>query len=97
MDALGARSLSKRLEQQRHWRQAEAVLDGRQPPVDPDSHELEGMDDGIRLYSLRNIGGQTQRVCKRLVDGMWQNGVIAEPDKPFAENLSSAKELEHVA
>ena len=40
MDAAGAGELRKRLEQQEHWRQADAVRDGRQLPSDPDVQEL---------------------------------------------------------
>ena len=78
VDVAGAKSLKKRLEQQEHWRQADAVRDGRQLPIDPDGDELEEIGDGIRLYSLRRTATEIRRVCKRLVDGRWQHVAIDE-------------------
>ena len=50
MDAAGAGELQRRIEEHQHWRQAEAVRDGRQPAADPDAQELEEIGDGLRLY-----------------------------------------------
>jgi hypothetical protein len=80
MDAAGAEELRKRLEEQSHWRQAEAVCDGRQPPTDPDLAELEATGDNIRYYAReeqrRPIGGRsalvTCRMIKRLIAGRWE-------------------------
>ena len=79
MDAAGARELRWRIEQQQHWRQAEAVVDGRQPTVDPDMNELVSLGDGIRVYSERFTSEGRFRLCKRLVGGLWEPGTIADP------------------
>ena len=79
MDAFGAKSLKKRLEQQEHWRQAEAVRDGRQLPVDPDGDELEEFGEGFRVYAGRETAAETPRVYKRLVDGRWRHVAVDEP------------------
>ena len=80
MDAAGAQSLKKRLEQQEHWRQADAVREGRQLPVDPDGDEVEALGDGFRLYAVSGPDAEThQRVAKRLVDGKWQRVTVDEP------------------
>jgi hypothetical protein len=71
MDANGARELSKRLEAQEHWRQAEAVRSGDQPAADPDAHALEEVGEGIRRYRPDDDGGST--LCKRLVAGRWES------------------------
>ena len=71
MDAAGAAKLRWRIEQQQHWRQAQAVLDGRQPSVDPDMEALVSVGDGIRIYAERNTSEGPLRMCKRLVDGVW--------------------------
>ena len=86
MDAAGAENLRWRIEQQQHWRQAEAVLEGRQPPTDPDLEQLETLDDGIRLYTSRLSHGEIVRVCKRLVDGVWEHATFVDQDaaKPVA-------------
>jgi hypothetical protein len=78
VDAAGAECLRWNIEQQQHWRQAAAVLDGRQPPTDPDLAELETIDPGIRLYTSRVTRGGLVRICKRLVDGVWEHGMLAE-------------------
>ena len=86
MDAAGAEELRKRLEEQAHWAQAEAVKDGRQPASDPDAAELEEIRDGIRYYGLdqqrTTIDGRTAvvtvRMVKQLVDGEWQRSAIEE-------------------
>jgi hypothetical protein len=71
MDANGARELSRRLEAQEHWRQAEAVQRGEQPAADPDAHALEEVGDGVRRYRPDADGGAT--LCKRLVAGRWES------------------------
>ena len=78
MDAAGAAGLRWRIEQQQHWRQAEAVLDGRQPAIDPDSEDLACVGDGIRIYSERFTADGRLRICKRLVDGVWEHGTFNE-------------------
>jgi len=78
VDAEGAEALRRRIEQQTHWRQAEAVRDGRQPAVDPDSDELAGVHDGIRLYTPRTTHGEVVHPCKRLVDGVWVSETLAQ-------------------
>lgn len=94
MDAAGAETLRLRLEQQRHWSQAEAVRDGRQPRVDPDIDELEELSDGIRRYSVRRAGAGARRMCKRLVDGMWQYELIDEQAEPIERHEET---IAHVA
>ncbi len=86
MDAAGAVKLRWRIEQQQHWRQAQAVLDGRQPGTDPDTEQLVSIGDGIRIYAERVTRDRTVRVCKRLVAGVWEAGTI---DGPFADSDST--------
>jgi hypothetical protein len=88
-------SLKRRIEQQEHWRQADAVRDGRQLPVDPDSDALEEIGDGFRLYSVRQAADGVRRVCKRLVDGKWQRVEIEEPAEEPRREAQSANA--HVA
>lgn len=86
MDANGARELSKRLEQQEHWRQAEAVRAGRQPATDPDSSELEEVVDDVRYYGREQqrmtVDGRpalvTSRMTKTIVDGEWVRSLVPE-------------------
>ena len=78
MDAVGAAKLRWRIEQQQHWRQAQAVLDGRQPSVDPDMEELVSVGDGIRIYAERATSEGRLRLCKRLVEGVWEHGTLDE-------------------
>lgn len=86
MDAAGAEELRKRLEAQEHWRQAEAVRDGRQPATDPDSSELEELGDGVRYYGRdlqrTTVAGRpvlvTLRMTKNLVDGAWETSLTRE-------------------
>jgi hypothetical protein len=94
VDAAGARELRWRIEQQQHWRQAEAVVDGRQPTVDPDMNELVSLGDGLRMYSERFTSEGRLRLCKRLVNGLWEPGTIADPD---GQATPSATPLERVA
>jgi hypothetical protein len=80
MDANGARELSKRLESQQHWRQADAVVRGEQPASDPDAQDLEELGEGVRLYGVETtrmtVEGLpavvTHRLCKRLQDDRWE-------------------------
>ena len=67
MDATGARHLLRSIEQQRHWRRAEAVRDGRQPHRDPDVSNLVEFDDRCRRYRSRD-GREFE---KRLLEGCW--------------------------
>jgi hypothetical protein len=64
MDVQGAAALARRIAEQANWRLAAAVLDGRQPAVDPDRELLESFEDAERTYS---DGSQ-----KLLLDGWWQ-------------------------
>ena len=94
MDVAGAERLRWRIEQHQHWRQASAVLEGRQPATDPDLEQLETVHDGIRLYSCRITHNGIMRMCKRLVDGAWEYGTL---DEGFAEEPVSAGAMAHVA
>ena len=94
MDATGARRLHARLEDQAHWRRAEAVVRGEQPRVDPDAHDLEETGDGIRLYATREehrrvVDGVPslviERMTKRLVDGFWKTVFEVERVRPLVE------------
>ncbi len=87
MDSKGAQTLRARLEQQEHWRQADAVQRGEQPAIDPDAWDLEGLTEGLRLYSIREehrelVDGRPalviQRLTKRLVDGRWETAYEVE-------------------
>ena len=78
MDAAGAAKLRWRIEQQQHWRQAKAVLDGRQPSVDPDMEELVSVGEGIRVYAERDTSEGRLRLCKRLTDGVWESGTLGQ-------------------
>jgi len=88
MDAAGAGELQRRITEHQHWRQAEAVRDGRQPAADPDAQELEEIRDGIRLYGWEEqstVDGTAARVSlrvvKRLVDGHWERDEVPD-DRP---------------
>ena len=94
MDVAGAERLRWRIEQHAHWREASAVLDGRQPATDPDIAQLEMVHDGIRLYSARITQNGVMRTCKRLVDGVWEYGTV---DEGFADEPVSAGAMAHVA
>ena len=78
MDAAGAERLRWRIEQQQHWQLADAVLDGRQPRVDPDSDDLVSVGDGIRIYSERHTRDGIIHLCKRLEDGIWVHGTLED-------------------
>ncbi|MFY9578342.1 MAG: hypothetical protein WAQ33_03385 [Gaiellaceae bacterium] len=81
LDAAGAEELRKRIEEQRHWQQAEAVRDGRQSATDPDSFKLEELVDG-REEQVTVADGRrslvTYRLTKALVDGWWQTSNVRE-------------------
>jgi hypothetical protein len=81
LDAGGAQVLQRLLEQQAHWREADAVREGRQPAVDPDRDSLIRIGDGIRVYGSRAVDGKVVHLCKRLVDGVWINDLVAESRK----------------
>jgi hypothetical protein len=94
MDATGARRLQTRLEDQEHWRRAEAVARGEQPRVDPDALDLEETGEGIRLYGTREEHRRTidgvptlviERMTKRLVDGSWHTVYEVERVRPLVE------------
>jgi hypothetical protein len=80
MDIAGARILSKRLAEQAHWEQANAVRSGAAPRTDPHRAELTELQDGLRIYGVEvettTFDGAAalieRRFCKRLVDGEWQ-------------------------
>ncbi len=97
MDAAGARELRWRIEQQQHWRQAEAVVDGRQPSVDPDMNELVSLGDGLRMYSERFTSEGRFRLCKRLVGGLWEPGTIADPGGQLAPPAAPLEPVVRVA
>jgi hypothetical protein len=67
MDAIGAQHLRRDLAQQKHWRLAAAVRDGRQHGRDPDASNLVEYDATLRRYRSRD--GRTFE--KRLLDGCW--------------------------
>ena len=54
------------------------MLDGRQPAIDPDSDDLDCVGDGIRIYSERFTADGRLRICKRLVDGVWEHGTLED-------------------
>ena len=95
MDAAGAGELQRRIEEHQHWRQAEAVRNGRQPAADPDAQELEEIGDDVRLYGREEqrltVDGRpalvTFRVAKRLVNGHWERAEVREDpdDRPASE------------
>jgi N-acetyl-anhydromuramyl-L-alanine amidase AmpD len=96
MDANGARELSKRLESQKHWRQAAAVLRGEQPATDPDAQNLEELHDGLRRYGVETqkmtIEGRsavvTHRFCKRLRDERWEVTLEIERVEYFEDSAA---------
>jgi hypothetical protein len=86
-----AHTLEGRLAQQAHWRQAPSVQRGEQSATDPDAYELEELQDGLRLYGIREqqrrtVEGRrvlvTQRLTKRLVDGQWATVYEVEHVRP---------------
>jgi hypothetical protein len=85
VDVAGAESLRQRLEQQAHWRLAEAVCDGRQMATDPDIDELETMEYGRRIYAARLVHGKFVRLHKELSDGVWVSHIVPVPALEGAE------------
>lgn len=92
MDATGAGKLREWLEQQEHWRQAEAVQQGRQASTDPDAWELEEVGERLRLYRVREeqrrvVDGRPavviQRLTKRLVNDRWETVYEVEAVRPI--------------
>jgi hypothetical protein len=86
-----AHTLEGRLAQQAHWRLAPSVQQGEQSATDPDAYALEELQDGLRLYSIREqqrrtVEGRkvlvTQRLTKRLVDGRWATVYEVENVRP---------------
>ena len=67
MDAIGAQHLRRAIEQQRHWRTAAAVREGRQDGRDPDVSHLVEFDETLRRYRARD--GRVFE--KRLLNGCW--------------------------
>jgi hypothetical protein len=91
MDLQGRQTLELRIRQQAHWRQAPAVQRGEQPGTDPDGSELEELQDGLRLYRVREqhrdvVDGRRvlviQRLTKRLVDDRWATVYVVENVRP---------------
>ena len=86
MDVAGAEALRQRLAQQEHWQQALAVQLGHQPSIDPDGYALVEFSSATRYYRPRRqtdmIAGRMapviRRLCKRLVDGAWEDDVVVE-------------------
>jgi hypothetical protein len=67
MDAIGAEHLRRAIEQQRHWRTAQAVRDGRQEGRDPDASNLVDFEEKLRRYRSRD----GRLFEKRLLNGCW--------------------------
>jgi hypothetical protein len=67
MDANGAQHLRRDIEQQQHWRTAEAVRDGRQQGRDPDASNLVEYEEKLRRYRSRD----GRLFEKRLLNGSW--------------------------
>ncbi len=79
--------LAQRIEQHSHWRQAESVLDGRQPARDPEGESLVSIGDGIRVYA-QPVTRDSARFCKRLVNGIWEPGTIESQPTPDAKQAA---------
>jgi hypothetical protein len=94
VERVGVEALTFRLAQQAQWEQADAVSDGRHPRIDPDGMDLEEIDEGVRIYRSHEVPGTmdgrpailSQRLVKRLANGIWENDVDVEayryPDEP---------------
>ncbi len=86
MDAANGALLNTIIEAHENWRRAEAVLDGRQPAIDPDRSSLVEFDGDVRVYSPYErrelVDGKPMltkyHVSKRLVDGMWRRTEVAD-------------------
>jgi len=76
MHVSGAAALRSRLEQQRHWRLADGVQEGRQPRVDPDLSVLRAFRDTERWYD-----DDEGSFVKRLIDGDWARVEIAQDSR----------------
>jgi hypothetical protein len=93
MDAIGARELRKRLEEQEQWRLADAVRDGRQSGTDPDACELEETADGVRYYGREEertiVDGRqaivTFRLVKKIAGGRWETSCERETVRYLGE------------
>jgi hypothetical protein len=76
MNARGGQLLAFRIAEQEHWRMAEAVREGKQPPRDPDGAALVEIGERVRRYrsdAVQTQGGVgSEDVEKRLVDGWWE-------------------------
>lgn len=80
MDVAGAKHLQFRIEQQRHWRQADAVRAGEQTSCDPDLDTLSDLGHRVRAYGSERVTMTVEgeavmverRLCKRLVGRWWQ-------------------------
>ncbi len=86
MDVLGAQLLRRTIEQQQHWCQAAAVVDGRQPIRDPDQAHLIEFGGPVRRY--RASDGESFE--KRLDDDglwLWAATTPAPADVPGADAL----------
>ncbi len=46
--------------------------------MDPDSEDLDCVGEGIRIYSARFTAEGRLRICKRLVDGVWEHGTLED-------------------
>jgi hypothetical protein len=91
VDSAGARTLRWRLEQQAHWRQASAVLEGRQPSVDPDGEELERVEAGRRVYRAQIVHGQVVQRSMELIDGVWESRAGSDLATPAAPTTTGAQ------
>ncbi len=86
MELSGAEALRWRLAQQEHWRSAQAVRTGQQPPFDPHGHALESFRGTLRVYrmepAVEMVHGRpatvTTRMTKRLIDQAWHEQVEIE-------------------
>ena len=67
MDAIGAQHLCRAIEQQEHWRRADAVREGRQELRDPHVADLVEFTGPSRRYVAQN----GELFEKRLLDGAW--------------------------
>jgi hypothetical protein len=88
VDVSGAKRLSWRIEQQKHWRQAAAVSDGRQPATDPDLDTLESLEGTVRVYAPRLTHRGVVRLRKRLADGVWTLE-LTEESEPNEDAVAS--------
>ena len=94
MNAPRVKTLNERIAEQEHWRQADAVRQGLQPNIDPDSWHLVETGEGVRVYDIREQQRQTieglpslvtQRMTKRLVNGWWETSYVRESVQHFGD------------